>query len=112
MKGFVELHSVEQLNEVDSASQGQNGVLIYKHSTRCFISSMAQRRLSDLDTETHPAYYLDLIRHRDVSNAIAQRYGVAHESPQLLLIVNGKCVEHTSHEGVSSEVVENWTAHA
>ncbi|GGH76194.1 bacillithiol system redox-active protein YtxJ [Phaeocystidibacter marisrubri] len=112
MKGFIELTSESQLDEIDSASRNGKGVLIYKHSTRCFISSMAQRRLSGLDTDEIPAYYLDLLRYRSVSNAIAEKYGVGHQSPQLLWIVDGKCVEHTSHEGVSSEVVDTWMEHA
>ena len=46
-------------------------------------------------------YFLDLIRFRDISNAIAQHFEVYHESPQALLIIEGKCVFHTSHMGIS-----------
>lgn len=42
-------------------------------------------------------YYLDLIAHRDVSNAIAEIFKVYHESPQLLLIKNGECIYDASH---------------
>jgi bacillithiol system protein YtxJ len=93
-----------QLDTVDAAST-QRPMLIFKHSTRCSISSAALARLerawtSD-DDQRHAAYFLDLIRHRDASNAIAQRYGVQHESPQVLVIRNGKCVYTASHFGIA-----------
>ena len=74
--------------------------LILKHSTRCPISSMAMRRLEsswDLQDEDVETYYLDLIQYRQVSNYIADEFGVRHESPQALLIKDGRCVHHASH---------------
>lgn len=112
MEGFVHLNSEQQFNEIIEASKQGKGVLIYKHSTRCFISSMALRRLSGLNTESFTAYYLDLLEHRSVSNAVAQEFGVVHQSPQLLWIVDGKCIASTSHEGVGVEIVESWLKNA
>lgn len=98
------LTEVGQLEDVDRASR-EKAVLILKHSTRCSISSAALARLerawSSADDEEHSAYYLDLIRHRDVSDAIALRYGVRHESPQVLVIRNGRCVHTDSHFGIT-----------
>lgn len=74
--------------------------LILKHSTACPISSMAKNRLEkqwDLAAESMETYYLDLIRHRDVSNYIAAEFGIRHESPQVLVIRDGKCVYDASH---------------
>ncbi len=74
--------------------------LILKHSTTCPISSLAKNRLEkqwDLEEGSVAAYYLDLLRHRDISNYIAETFDVRHESPQILLIKNGKCVHHASH---------------
>ena len=42
-------------------------------------------------------HYLDLIAYRDVSNEIAESFGVRHESPQVLLIKNGKSIFDASH---------------
>lgn len=74
--------------------------LILKHSTRCPISTMAKNRVEmnweALDDEVE-AYYLDLIAYREVSNYIADEFGVRHESPQALLIKDGKCIHHASH---------------
>lgn len=81
----------------------QHPVLIFKHSTRCSISSMALSRLERDWQEgngTPAPYYLDLIAYRPVSNAIAERLGVEHQSPQVLLLRNGKCVYHASHSAI------------
>ena len=74
MKGWINLDSIGQFDEIVDQSSSQTAV-IFKHSTRCSISSMAQRRLHDLDVDKLQAsfYYLDLIAHRDVSNYIAEK---------------------------------------
>ena len=52
-------------------------------------------------------YYLDLIAHRDISNKIAQQWNIEHESPQVLVIENGKCTYHNSHMGIDyNELME------
>lgn len=100
---WTELTDKAQLDAIDQAST-EAPVLIFKHSTRCNISSAAVARLERAWTATddaaHVAFHLDLIRYRDVSNAIAQRYGVEHASPQVLVIRNGKCVYSESHFGI------------
>lgn len=73
---------------------------VFKHSTRCSISSMAKSRLErdwDLDM---PIYYLDLIQYRSLSNFIAHRSGIEHESPQLIVFQNGKAVYDASHSSI------------
>ncbi len=77
---------------------------IFKHSTRCSISSMAKNRLErdfDLAEGILPLYYLDLIQHRNISNLIAERTGVEHQSPQLILIKEGKVIYNASHSSIS-----------
>lgn len=98
----IRLTSTAQLNEINEASQLQP-VLIFKHSTRCSISNMALSRVESKwqDDFSIKAYYLDLLNHRDVSDAISTRYQVTHQSPQALLIVNGICKAHQSHSGIN-----------
>ncbi|MEQ8470165.1 MAG: bacillithiol system redox-active protein YtxJ [Marinoscillum sp.] len=103
--------SIEQLEQIDELSQKQP-VLIFKHSTRCSISATAlarmERKYSADDAPALETYFLDLIAHRDVSNAIASRYQVEHQSPQALLIQQGESVYDNSHLGISfEELVEN-----
>jgi len=78
--------------------------IIFKHSTRCGISSMAKHQLEhdwDIDEEQVDMYYLDLIAHRDISNQIADLTGVVHQSPQIIILLNGKAVFDTSHHAIS-----------
>jgi bacillithiol system protein YtxJ len=80
--------------------------LIFKHSTRCSISSMAKNRLDRSEQpEGITFHYLDLINHRSISNNIAEIFNVAHESPQVLLIKNGECVYDESHSGISMDEI-------
>lgn len=86
----------------------QQPIVIFKHSTRCSISTMAKSRLERVgQPENISFYYLDLIRYRSVSNKIAEIFQIYHESPQVLLIKNGECIYDESHNGIDmSEIVE------
>lgn len=101
---WTPLTDLAQLAAIDELSRTKP-VLIFKHSTSCSISRTAldrlQRAWTDDDTASHSTYYVDLLRFRSVSNAIAERYGVQHESPQTLVIRDGKCVHHASHFGIT-----------
>jgi bacillithiol system protein YtxJ len=84
------LTDLEQLNEIISLSS-EKPVVIFKHSTRCSISRMALKQFEnefDFSDKVTP-YFLDLIAHREISNGIASRFSVVHQSPQLLLIKEG-----------------------
>ena len=95
--------SVSQLDEIAERSK-QMPVLIFKHSTRCSISSMAKFRLEDdwdfPETEIEP-YFLDLISFRNISSAVADKFSIHHESPQVLLIRDGVCTYDASHLDIS-----------
>ncbi len=108
---WIELTSESQLNDIKDLSNTKPQ-LIFKHSTRCSISSMTKNRL-----EKGPApegidfYYLDLIKHRNISQKIANDFDVSHESPQVLLIKKGACVYDESHSGITmDEIVEQAAA--
>ena len=101
------LTDIGQLQTIKDISNEQSAsgltVLIFKHSTRCSISSMALNRLESRwkDDEKIQTWYLDLLEHRDISNEIASVFNVEHASPQVLLIKNGRCFYHNSHSGIS-----------
>ena len=101
---WINLNSVEQLIEIDEKSIKKKQVL-FKHSTRCSVSSFAKRVLTNEYYEEvkqeADIYYLDLIAFREISNLIASRYNVHHESPQILVIEEGKCIFNASHSDVS-----------
>jgi bacillithiol system protein YtxJ len=102
------LTDINQLNEIKKDS-GYS--VIFKHSTRCSVSSMAKRGFeSDWDAipENTPLYFLDLIAHRDISAQISELFQVHHESPQVLLIRDGECILDASHSDISAEeIAEN-----
>ena len=50
-------------------------------------------------------YFLDLIKYRELSHGIAAQFDVQHESPQILLIKNGKCIYNESHNGISMQAL-------
>jgi len=103
---WIPLQDEKQLEEIVSNSNTIPQV-IFKHSTRCAVSSMAKNRL---DRKESPAgvnfYLLDLIRHRNISNKVASDFGVSHESPQVLVINNGECVYNESHSGIIFDEIE------
>lgn len=103
---WIDLTDDTQLATIAAESKEQP-VVIFKHSTRCSISSMAKNRLDrEADVPGMQFYYLDLIRHRALSNAVAELYQVVHESPQVLLIRNGECIYDESHNGISLAEIE------
>jgi bacillithiol system protein YtxJ len=102
---WLPLIAEEQLMEIDLLTERSDikAAILFKHSTRCATSSMALDRLERSWNENNeiPAYFLDLIRFRNLSDKIAEKYGVRHESPQILIIKNGKCIYNASHTGIS-----------
>lgn len=80
-------------------------IVVFKHSTRCSISRTVldrlQRNWKDEEMQSVKVYYLDLLSYREISNKIANEFGVIHESPQLIVIENGKPVYDTSHLDIS-----------
>ena len=106
---WIALNDINMLDELKEASFDQP-VLIYKHSTRCGISSMMLGRLEreyDLEDGRMHCYFLDLIRFREISAEIARSFGVMHESPQIILIKNGKVAHHASHNAISFKPLKN-----
>ncbi len=102
------LTSAEQLESLLTESATQP-VAIFKHSTSCSISATAKARLDrQWDAavgDSVKLYYLDLLRFRPVSNEVAARLRVIHESPQLLLIQNRVCTYDASHMGIRLEAM-------
>ena len=104
---WKQLTEESQLQEIIEASKVKPQVL-FKHSTRCSISSMALTRferegkelLNDADV-----YYLDLITYRPISNAIAEELNVVHQSPQAIVLVGGKVIYDASHSDISATTI-------
>ena len=102
---WTPLTNAEQLERLILDSQ-KTPQFIFKHSTRCSISVMALSRLDRSESPTGVRFHLlDLLSHRQLSNQIADMFGVVHESPQVLLIRNGECIYEESHNAISMEEI-------
>jgi bacillithiol system protein YtxJ len=108
------INEEEQLNAILRDENSEQYVFIFKHSTRCIVSSKAYKALvPDWEKEGQvPLYILDLLSHRSISNEVSRQLNVVHESPQLLLINKGKCLNSVSHWRVNSETALEMLAQA
>lgn len=101
--------SITESTHIEEIKKSEAINLIFKHSTRCPVSSFAKRRFES-DWDCIPSnvnfYYLDLLKHRDLSNLVAETFQVHHESPQILLIKSGDCILEASHSNISAEEVK------
>jgi bacillithiol system protein YtxJ len=104
------LVSMEDLNAAEQVSH-EKTVLLFKHSTRCSISRFVVKQFEntfDISEGTMEIYFLDLIEYRLISNEIASRFGVVHQSPQMIVLKNGKAVYDASHESIDAKSLEQF----
>lgn len=104
----INWHSLTSLEQLDTISEESNVnvIGIFKHSTRCIISKTVLKQFEEAFSKDLPIkmYYLDLLNYREISNEIAERFQVIHQSPQLVLIKNGETISHASHYDIISQV--------
>lgn len=97
---WIELKALDQLQEIRKES-AEKTVLIFKHSRRCNISRTSldrlERRWNEKEMAEVKPYFLDLLSYREISNLLADQFSVEHESPQILLIADGKSILDLSH---------------
>ena len=100
---FIALETADQLKEIENSADYN---VIFKHNVTCPISKGVKQDL-EFDEDSLPAntpvYILDLLNHRDLSDAIAKDFNVEHESPQALVIKDGKCVYNCSLYDITGE---------
>jgi len=107
---WMPLTSTDELDELVSRSI-KRPQLIFKNSTSCGISSMALRSFEaryELNPDQADLHMLHIQYNRPLSNEIAQRFKVRHESPQLLIIKNGNVVGAASHGAISEVSIEKY----
>jgi bacillithiol system protein YtxJ len=110
---WISFDHPEQLNSIVQDSSVDDTVsVIFKHSTRCGISSMVKRGLErewDLGAN-YKAYHLNLIRDRQISNLVEQEFSIRHESPQVIVLKNGEVIHHASHSNIRVESIKKSVA--
>ena len=98
---FTKLESTERLAELFESSN-EKPVVLFKHSVTCPISADVYNEVSNADAEINLVVVQSA---RNISNAIAERTGIRHQSPQALVLKNGKAVYHASHYDVTAEEI-------
>ena len=103
MINWIPLTESKQLDELLELSYTKPQ-LIFKHSTRCGVSRMVLKSFENdfpFTAEEVDAYYLDLLNYRSISNDIADKFEVFHQSPQLIVIKDGQVASHASHGDIN-----------
>ncbi len=96
---WIILNNEIPLNEIIENSKNKT-IVIFKHSTRCGISRGVLKQFeseNNSKTKNIAFYYLDLLNFREISNAIATKFNIEHQSPQLIVLKNGKKIANASH---------------
>jgi bacillithiol system protein YtxJ len=99
---FVTLNSKEKLEELFERSKFEPVVLL-KHSTTCPISSGVYNEVSNANAEINVVV---VQTSRNISDEIALKTGIRHESPQAIVLKNGVSVYSASHYEITAQDVE------
>lgn len=96
---FIKLNTIEKLDELFEKSH-EKPVVLFKHSLTCSISAAVYDEVSDVNAEIN----LVIVQSdREISNEIASRTNIRHQSPQAIVLKDGKSVYHASHFDVTAE---------
>lgn len=101
------LARLEDVVEWEAVRQHRRAV-VYKHSTRCWGCRPALQAVTAF-AERHadvPVYIVDVLTSRELATTISAQTGVRHESPQVLVFVEGHVVWHASHSRVTLDAIE------
>ena len=107
---WIPLTSLDQLENISKESHIKP-IAIFKHSTRCGISRMALRQFEkqlNIEMSSVSLYYLDLLVYREISDEIASRFKVYHQSPQLIILKNGIAIQKSSHHDIDATILVNY----
>ncbi len=108
-KEWTNLTEENQIAEIIALSNSIP-VYIFKHSTTCGISAQAKENVEISFKNTDKPflfYYLDLLKYRSVSNEVASKLNVHHQSPQLILVHDGRVAFTTSHHKIKANILED-----
>ncbi|MBK8304911.1 MAG: bacillithiol system redox-active protein YtxJ [Chloracidobacterium sp.] len=98
---FINLDTIDKLDALIAGSSDRR-VFIFKHSDTCGISAHILEQLNDIDGDIN---ILVVQYDRDVSNAVAERLGVRHASPQAFVLKDGKPIYHATHYGIDPDEI-------
>lgn len=97
----ISLDTIDKLDALIAASV-ERPVFIFKHSDTCGISAHILEQLNDIDGDIN----ILVVQHdRDVSNAVVDRLGIRHASPQAFVLKGGKPIYHATHYGIDPDEI-------
>lgn len=103
---------MEWIDLVDEATYDdllkERQAVVFKHSTRCPLSSMVKSRLGRAEGIGEPIYCVNLIKHRALSNYIEKTSGVNHASPQIIVFKEGQVAFHASHTAITADALKEY----
>ena len=105
---MVELHEEQDLEPLLERSQ-KRPVVLFKHSTQCSRSDAAHHELLAFSKRNPDVTcgIIHVIEDRELSDAMEERFGIEHESPQVIVVSSGKPVWHANHRRVTVEALED-----
>ncbi|MBL7789236.1 MAG: bacillithiol system redox-active protein YtxJ [Chitinophagales bacterium] len=107
MKEIQTITTIEEVDEIISRSKVKSQV-IFKHSTVCPISRMSYEKMKaeyPLSEDAADIYYVGVIEQRPISNYIAEKLQVKHESPQMIVLRDGKSIFNESHLMIDPKIL-------
>jgi bacillithiol system protein YtxJ len=109
----VNWNQLDDLKVIDEAIalSFEKPVILFKHSSRCSISRFALKQFENdynFSSEQLEPFFLDLLNHRNISNEIAERFQVEHQSPQLIVVKDGVAVFSSTHSDIEAEILNKF----
>ena len=107
---WINLTNLDEITDIKTLSISES-IFIFKHSTRCGISRMVKKQFEKLllpNKNNIKVYYLDLLKYRNVSDAVSEVFQVRHQYPQLLIIRNEVAVKHASHYDITTISINKY----
>lgn len=107
---WIPLNDLDVIEEAIALSY-EKPVVLFKHSTRCSISRFALKQFEneyDFSKEQMEPFFLDLLNHRDISNEIATRFNIEHQSPQMIVLKGGVAVFSSTHSDIEAGILKKF----
>jgi bacillithiol system protein YtxJ len=103
------LKKIDTLEQFEDVLKQEDQFFLLKHSLTCPISHAAYQEYQKYagDNQTVPTYYLAVQDARPLSNEVAEKFEIKHESPQALLIKNGEAIWNASHWKITNRALTN-----
>jgi bacillithiol system protein YtxJ len=107
---WIPLDDLKVIDEAVALSY-EKPVVLFKHSTRCSISRFALKQFEneyDLSKEQMEPFFLDLLNHRNISDEIAKRFNIEHQSPQMIVLKDGVAIFSSTHSDIEAGILKKF----